>query len=66
MSHQGMTRDEAISYVARDLGYGSDNANDWVLHAGFNDSWSHPAGVLVITWDSATNRYSVSQFPEVP
>ena len=55
-----MNRDEAIRYIA-DLGYGRDNAETWVLHAAFNDSWSHPAGALTITWDAGTDSYSVTE-----
>lgn len=54
-----MTRAEAISYIAKDLEYGFTNAEDWVMSAAFQDGWTHPAGVLVITWDAKSDSYMV-------
>jgi hypothetical protein len=56
-----VTRDQAVELIA-DLGYGRQNASDWVLSAAFSEdgAWAHPAGVIVITWDAATDSYDVT------
>ncbi len=55
-----MTRTAAVEHIEAQ-GYGRDNAESWVLAAGFADTgtWSHPAGVLTVTWLGQDN-YSVS------
>jgi hypothetical protein len=54
-----MSRADAIRYIARDLEYGTANAEDWVMTAAFNGPFVHPAGCLIITWDSPTDSYTV-------
>lgn len=46
------TRDEAHTFIAHTLEYGSGNADAWLLAAGFADDhcWHHPRGVLTVSW----------------